>query len=554
MLTARHEPLLHAFAIKGAALALGAGSLVALPSPWSIAVALAIALVTVGFFACAIAHPRSQYFVPVVHRAATARRVVAFTFDDGPDPVVTAEVLDILAAHGARATFFVLGERAALHPDLVRRIRAEGHAIGTHTQHHRMRFHFGSADYVRREIEDAVAVVAGILSERPSLFRPPHGVRSPCFARGWQATRALTCVTWSARGLDARPTDADAVVARVARRLAPGAIIALHDGTGLGGSNDRSATLAALPRLLDHCRGRGLDCVTLEELQRDGALVPGPTASEAERFPLKAVLPGVLYWPLRALRTLGVGSCFAAFWSGAVLFAWIGLPILALWPGTPAAKMRRSLRALRRAFDLFHGMMHVLCLYHRRALSASARPGGQPASSPAVLVANHPTLCDVTAIVSLFPNVVCLARAEFANNPFMGRLLRVCGFVPTGANTLHECEERLRMGFDVLVFPEGTRSPIEGGLQPFQRGAFEIAIRTGVPIVLLKLACRPPALTKGLPIWRHPDRMAVLTVEAVETVRPTPGQDSRALCRAVEKRYHELLGLSPVPSHLEYRT
>ncbi|HWM86052.1 MAG TPA: polysaccharide deacetylase family protein [Kofleriaceae bacterium] len=551
MLTARQEPLLWAFAIKGAALAFGVAALVALPSPWSVAVPVAVALVTIGFFAYSIAHPRSQYFVPVVHRAETSRRVVALTFDDGPDPIVTARVLDILAAHGARATFFVLGERAALYPDLIRRIHAEGHTIGTHTQHHRMRFHFGSRDYVGREIEDAIGVVSGILSRRPSLFRPPHGVRSPCFAQGWLATSQPTCVTWSARGLDTRPTSADAVVARVEKHLGPGAIIALHDGTGLGGSTDRTATLEALPRLLERCRERGLRCVDLGELEREGALVPGPHAYEAERFPLKAVLPGLLYWPLRGWRTLGVASCFAAFWSGAVLFAWIGLPILALWPGTPVAKMRRSLQALRRCFDAFHGMMHVQRLYHRRATTASARPGGQPATSPVVLVANHPTLCDVTAIVSTFPNVVCLARTEFANNLFMGRLLRICGFVPTGASTIEECEQRLRMGFDVLVFPEGTRSPIEGGLQPFHRGAFEIAIRTGVPIVLLKLSCNPTALSKGLPIWRHPDRMAVLTIEPVEMIQ-TAGQDSRTLCRAVEKRYHDLLGLPPDSPALEY--
>ncbi|HKE17136.1 MAG TPA: polysaccharide deacetylase family protein [Kofleriaceae bacterium] len=554
MLSPRQQPLLHAFAIKIAALAAGGGALVALPWPWGVAVAAGVALLTVGFLAHAIAHPRSQYFAPVVHRATTTRREVALTFDDGPDPVVTAEVLDILAAHRARATFFVLGERAALHPELVRRIQAEGHTVGTHTQHHRMRFHFGSAGYVRREIEDAVDVVGGILSRRPSLFRPPHGVRSPCFARGWRGTRALTCVTWSARGLDARATDADRVVARVEKHLAPGAIIALHDGTGLGGSTDRSATLAALPRLLEACRERGLRCVGLDSLEREGALVPGPSAFEAEVFPLKAVLPGVLYWPFRAFRTLEVASCFAAFWTGAVVFAWVGLPILALWPGSPAVKMHRSLRALRRCFDAFHLMMRVLFLYRRESGSASARSGGAPASSPVVLVANHPTLCDVTAVVSLFPNVVCLARSAIVKNPLMGRLLRICGFVPTGPATLHDCVERLRMGFDVLIFPEGTRSPREGGLQIFHRGAFEIAIRAGVPIVLLKLTCRPPALSKSLPMWRNPDGMAVLNVEVLETITPERGQDSRTLCRAVEKRYHELLGLVPDSPALEYST
>jgi 1-acyl-sn-glycerol-3-phosphate acyltransferase len=192
-------------------------------------------------------------------------------------------------------------------------------------------------------------------------------------------------------------------------------------------------------------------------------------------------------------------------------------------------------------------MMRVLALYQRRTPFASARPQGAPAPGPVVLVANHPTLCDVTSIASLYPNVVCLARAEFADNVFMGRLLRICGFIPAGVHMIDESIERLRMGFDVLVFPEGTRSPLDGGLQPFHRGAFEIARRARVPVVLLKLTCRPSALSKALPIWRHPDRMAILTVEAVETIEPEANHNSKTLCRDVERRYHELLGLAPDP-------
>lgn len=547
MTATHHDPLLRAFAIKAAALALAVALALLLPSPWSVLAAAAVALGTIGFFTYTIAHPRSQYFVPVVHRATTRQRAVALTFDDGPDPVVTGRILDVLAEHGAHGTFFVVGARAALNPDLVRRIHAEGHSIGTHTQNHRLGFHFASRAHVRREIEEAIEVVAGIVPVRPSLFRPPHGLRSPCFARGLQATRGLVCVTWSVRGLDARTTSADAIFARVGKALAPGAIVALHDGAGLLGSNDRSATLEALSRILVRCRDRGLSCVGLDELDREGALEPGPGRSDAERFPFKAVVPGIVYWPYRAWRTVAVASCFAAFWSGAVLFAWIGLPIMALRRGTPLEKMQRAQRALRRCFDVFHGMMRVLGLYQRRARFASARPGGEPARGPAVLVANHPTLCDVTAIVSLYPNVVCLARAEFADNVLMGRLLRICGFIPTGVHMLDESLARLRMGFDVLVFPEGTRSPLDGGLQPFHRGAFELARRARVPIVLLLLTCRPSALSKALPIWRHPDRMAVLTVDPVATIEPDANRDSKALCRAVEQRYHELLGLAPDP-------
>jgi peptidoglycan/xylan/chitin deacetylase (PgdA/CDA1 family) len=267
--------VLRAFVAKLPAVAAAAIAGWLLPPGWAALAIAAIAVALVGFFTYAIAHPRSQFFVPVVDRLASDAPVVALTFDDGPDPVVTPQVLDLLGAHGARATFFVLGERAARHPDVIRRIHREGHAIGTHTQRHLVRFHFARPRFVRREIETAVEVVAGLLPARPALFRPPQGLRTPMFASGWRRTRDLICVTWSVRAFDSRPTTAEAILGRITHRLTPGAIVALHDGTGLGGGHDRAPTLAALPRILAECRARGLRCVALDDTGRPAREVPG---------------------------------------------------------------------------------------------------------------------------------------------------------------------------------------------------------------------------------------------------------------------------------------
>ncbi|MEO7733007.1 MAG: lysophospholipid acyltransferase family protein [Kofleriaceae bacterium] len=267
-------------------------------------------------------------------------------------------------------------------------------------------------------------------------------------------------------------------------------------------------------------------------------------ASPVLLYPFRAWLPAPIYWIYRAIRTVLVAMCFAGFWSGAVVAAWLWFPLLGLWPGSRIDKMRRCHRSMRRGFHVFHFVMHAMRLYHR----TSPVPHLRAAGSPVVLVANHPTLCDVTSIASLFPDVVAMARTSFAENPLLGRVLRACGFVPLGTHMMQECEERLRMGFDVLVFPEGTRSPRGGGaLQPFHRGAFELAARAKVPLVLLKLTCVPPALSKGLPIWKVCDHMAVLTVEPFATIDPAvdPAIDSRAMCRAIEQRYHDVLGYAP---------
>lgn len=269
-------------------------------------------------------------------------------------------------------------------------------------------------------------------------------------------------------------------------------------------------------------------------------------------YPYKARLPAPLYWLYRAMRTAGVAFCFAGFWTGSLLVGWLWLPWLVLWPGTAARKMGRALRAVHWGFRFFHFTMYSLRLYHRRTPFKVLRPHGIPSDTAVVLVANHPTLCDTTSIVSLFPNVVAVAQPAYAAHPLLKRVVRMCGFVPVGIHMIKECEERLRTGFDVLIFPEGTRSPYGGGIQPFHRGAFELAARAKVPVVLLKLTCTPPALAKRLPIWKHPDRMAILTIEAVDMIHPADsGVDSRAWARTIEQRYREMLGYSATASELQ---
>jgi 1-acyl-sn-glycerol-3-phosphate acyltransferase len=273
-----------------------------------------------------------------------------------------------------------------------------------------------------------------------------------------------------------------------------------------------------------------------------------PPGLAATLYPYKAWLPAPLYWPYRLVRTFLTALCFAGFWTGSILLGWLWLPVKSLWPGSRAAKIRRALTTVQRGFKLFHFSMRAMRLYHRTSPFPVLRPGGAAADGPVVLVANHPTLCDVTSIMSLFPDVVAVARPGLANHPMLRRLIRMSGFVPVSTHMLKECEERLRMGFDVLIFPEGTRSPMGGPLHPFHRGAFELAARAKVPLVLLKLTCDPPALSRRLPIWKVADKMAVLTIEPVAMIHPADEElGSKALASAVEQRYRDLLGY-PAPA------
>ena len=169
------------------------------------------------------------------------------------------------------------------------------------------------------------------------------------------------------------------------------------------------------------------------------------------------------------------------FWGGATVLAWSVLPLISLVVRDPVRRIRACQRVVSAAFRLFHTYMRVLGLFDARVFGAIPRSGG----GPVVLVANHTTLVDVTAILSRHPHTCCLARPNLVENFFVGPAARMCGFISAGkdvaghAAALDKAAERLAQGFDVLVFPEGTRSP-PGQLLPFHRGGFEIACRAKV--------------------------------------------------------------------------
>ena len=124
-----------------------------------------------------------RMYTDALVRLPRGARGVVLTFDDGPDPETTPKVLDALDAHGAKATFFVIGKKAEAHPELVREIVRRGHTVGMHSYAHHRLFSLKSPSYVRADLTRALAVLGGILGERPTLFRPPIGHTNPIIAR-----------------------------------------------------------------------------------------------------------------------------------------------------------------------------------------------------------------------------------------------------------------------------------------------------------------------------------------------------------------------------------
>lgn len=211
--------------------------------------------------------PRSTWLGPNLRRlpaAAAARGEVALTIDDGPNPDVTPQVLDLLARHGARATFFCIGERAQAQAALCQRLVAEGHEVGNHGQQHRLDSALMGLAGWRREVGEGAATLAALTGQRPVFYRAVAGLRNPWLSPVLVET-GLQLASWTRRGFDTRCGEADVVLARLTRGLAAGDILLLHDGHVARTPEGQPVILAVLPRLLDELARRGLKAVTLTQ-------------------------------------------------------------------------------------------------------------------------------------------------------------------------------------------------------------------------------------------------------------------------------------------------
>ncbi|MCI0341486.1 MAG: polysaccharide deacetylase family protein [Planctomycetales bacterium] len=206
---------------------------------------------------------------PGIASAPAGRGVLALTFDDGPAPGGTDRVLDFLRERGARATFFLVGRNVERHPGCARRIVAEGHEVGNHTMSHLYSWAFWPGTTLAREIEEGEDAIAKATGVRPRLLRWPVGVPFPNVARVERAAADRDCVlvAYSGAARDAGSDEAhEALAARVLDAARDGAILVMHDGHSGYEHPDQSATLAALPRILDGLAARGLRTVTVSEL------------------------------------------------------------------------------------------------------------------------------------------------------------------------------------------------------------------------------------------------------------------------------------------------
>ncbi len=193
----------------------------------------------------------------------TDQKRVALTFDDGPDPRFSNDVLDVLKQYNVPATFFVLGSKAVANPEIVKRMQNEGHVIGNHTYAHPNLVEESNLETLEREVTRTEDALNGIIGYRTKLFRPPYGF---LYNELVEKLRDMNyyVIGWSVDSLDWQEDPPEVIASKVLDNIHPGAIILMHDGAESGG--DRTNTIESLHQIIPVLQEQGYEFVTVPDL------------------------------------------------------------------------------------------------------------------------------------------------------------------------------------------------------------------------------------------------------------------------------------------------
>ncbi len=210
-------------------------------------------LTSIGSF-----HIRWNYFLNALHLNPNFNKnAVAITFDDGPHPVITPQILELLQKYNAKATFFCIGKQIEAYPELFKQIVDAGHTIGNHSYSHSNNFGFFSTKKVMAELKKTDDLIYALTKKKIKCFRPPFGVTNPNIAKAIKQSKHHV-IGWSIRSLDTKIKDPKKIIERITRQLKSGDVILLHD------TNERA--IIVLEQLLLFLQEKQFAAVTVEQL------------------------------------------------------------------------------------------------------------------------------------------------------------------------------------------------------------------------------------------------------------------------------------------------
>lgn len=216
--------------------------------------------------------PTGQWFGRTFTGLGRGSKQLALTYDDGPNDPHTLRLLEVLARHDVRATFFLIGRYVQQRPDIVREVVKAGHIVGNHTFTHPLLI-FRSAREIRAQLEDCELALNDAIGEHSNLFRPPFGGRRPAVL-GIARRMGLEPIMWDVTGYDWNAPSAEHIEHKVSGQVRGGNVILLHDGGHRAFGADRSCTVTATDRLISRYKSVGYALVTIPEMMRKAEIIP----------------------------------------------------------------------------------------------------------------------------------------------------------------------------------------------------------------------------------------------------------------------------------------
>ncbi|AUD79951.1 1-acyl-sn-glycerol-3-phosphate acyltransferase [Kangiella profundi] len=220
-------------------------------------------------------------------------------------------------------------------------------------------------------------------------------------------------------------------------------------------------------------------------------------------------------------RVFATGLSFTTFGIGGLLLSLIVFPIIALFNRDPLVRKRKARYLIHRSWYIFIRFMQALGIFRFDLSAAKEQLEGIQGK---IVIANHPTLIDVVALISLIPNADCVVKQGLWNNFFLKRVVRVADFINNDQDVnklIQNCKISLQEGYNLVIFPEGTRTVPNKPIK-LQRGAANIAIRCQTNLLPVIIDCDPTTLTKQEKWYQIPDRKAYFTMRVVEEIDITP--------------------------------
>ena len=221
----------------------------------------------------------------------------------------------------------------------------------------------------------------------------------------------------------------------------------------------------------------------------------------------------------RAWRLLATGLAFVAMFGGGALLATTVIPLATLLTRDPVRRRRRAQAIVRGAFGTYLAVLRGLGVIRLDVVGATRLTGGGR-----LVIANHPTLLDVVILMALVPDARCVVKHQLWHRSLLRPIVRVAGYIPNDLPSdeiMERCAESLAAGDNLIIFPEGTRSP-PGGLLPFQRGFAHIATLARADVLPVRIDCSPPTLLRGEAWYRIPERAPSFRVDVGEPVPMAP--------------------------------